>query len=216
MKIISAEFIKSATQPVHYPEGYLPEIAFIGRSNVGKSSMINRLVNRKHLVKTSSTPGCTRLINFFDINGQFRLVDLPGYGFARTSVSEKKAWKIMIETYLSGRTCLRCVVMIIDIRRDPDTKDRVMKDWLDQYDIPIVPVVTKADKLTIANQRNQAKLIADAFGFIRENMVVFSAKTSLGVEPAWAAISPWLSQPDSFDTQSPDGLTAEVQNESIS
>ncbi|HSO66996.1 MAG TPA: ribosome biogenesis GTP-binding protein YihA/YsxC [Desulfatirhabdiaceae bacterium] len=209
MKIISAEFIKSGTQPLHYPEGDLPEIAFIGRSNVGKSSMINRLVNQKHLVKTSSTPGCTRLINFFDINGRFRFVDLPGYGFARISISEKKAWRIMIETYLSGRPGLRCAVMIIDIRRDPDEKDRVMKDWLNRYGIPIIPVLTKADKLSSNNRHRQMNRIADALGFIRENIVVFSAKTTLGVDAAWAAISARL---DPSGTTSP-GMCADLAEE---
>jgi GTP-binding protein len=192
MKIVSALFNKSATHPAHYPGEEMPEIAFIGRSNVGKSSMINRLVNRKHLVKTSSTPGCTRLINFFDINGRFRFVDLPGYGYARISESEKKAWRFMIETYLLKRTCLRGVVLILDIRRNPDEKDRIMIDWLNQYQIPILPVLTKADKISASNRNLQAGRISKAFGFPLSEMIVFSARTALGLDPLWKRLAAFL------------------------
>lgn len=192
MKIVSALFNKSATHPAHYPGEEMPEIAFIGRSNVGKSSMINRLVNRKHLVKTSSTPGCTRLINFFDINGRFRFVDLPGYGYARISESEKKAWRFMIETYLLKRTCLRGVVLILDIRRNPDEKDRIMIDWLNQYQIPILPVLTKADKISASNRNLQAGRISNAFGFPLSEMIVFSARTALGLDPLWKRLAAFL------------------------
>ena len=125
MKIISAVFITSATKPSQYPPARLPEIAFAGRSNVGKSSLINTLVNRKRLVKTSSTPGRTRLINFFEINQQIGFVDLPGYGYARVPESVKKTWGPMIETYLSNRNTLKGVVVILDIRRTPRSVNSV-------------------------------------------------------------------------------------------
>src|SRR5512142_71420 len=134
--IKSTEFIKSATKPANYPVASLPEIAFAGRSNVGKSSLINVLVNRKNLVRTSSTPGRTQLINFFTVNGEFTLVDLPGYGFAKVPLSVKKGWGPMVETYLSTRENLRGVVLILDIRRVPGAEERQMLDWLRAYGIP--------------------------------------------------------------------------------
>ena len=130
MIIKSAEFVTSATKPSQYPKRALPEIAFAGRSNVGKSSLINTLVNRKHLVKTSSTPGRTQLINFFDINGRMGIVDLPGYGYAKVPVSVRKKWGPMIETYLSERETLRGVVVIMDIRRIPRQEELNLLAWL--------------------------------------------------------------------------------------
>lgn len=119
MKILSAEFIKSATAPPHYPEGVFPEVAFVGRSNVGKSSLINVLVGQKNLAKTSNTPGRTQLINFFLINHHYVFVDLPGYGFARVPEAVRRNWGPMVETYLKERPNLRLVILIMDIRRDP-------------------------------------------------------------------------------------------------
>ena len=132
----SAEFVTSAVKPSQYPLAILPEIAFAGRSNVGKSSLINTLVNRKRLVKTSSTPGRTQLINFFIINGSIGFVDLPGYGYAKVPKSVKKNWGPMIETYLSERKTLKGVVLIIDIRRIPRAEELNLIDWLDYYKIP--------------------------------------------------------------------------------
>ena len=135
MKITSAEFVTSATKPSQYPPEGLPEIAFAGRSNVGKSSLINVLVNRKRLVKTSSTPGRTQLVNFFDINDSINFVDLPGYGYAKVPASVRKKWGPMIETYLSGRNTLKGVVVIMDIRRTPREEEQNLIDWLGHYSI---------------------------------------------------------------------------------
>ncbi len=191
MIIRSAEFVKSAVKPAHYPEEDLPEIAFVGRSNVGKSSLINTILNRKNLVKTSSTPGRTQLINFFNINDAFMLVDLPGYGYARVPQSVTKTWGTMIETYLSTRKTLRGVVLLMDIRREPGPDEDGLIAWFKSYGIPAVYVITKADKFSnqqrIANHARCAK----SLGVDPSMLIAFSAKTRLGKEKVLAAIEPW-------------------------
>uniref|UniRef100_A0A7C4MKB9 Probable GTP-binding protein EngB n=1 Tax=Desulfatirhabdium butyrativorans TaxID=340467 RepID=A0A7C4MKB9_9BACT len=187
-RIVSARFEKSASRPEHYPPGDLPEIAFIGRSNVGKSSMINKLVNRRRLVKTSGKPGCTRLINFFTVNDSLRLVDLPGYGYAAVPDAERMRWKRMIETYLEKRSMLRGVVLIVDIRRDPDEKDLQMNAYLADRRIPALLALTKADKISASRRARQWARIESAFDRNNNEMVVFSAKTGLGVNDLWKRI----------------------------
>jgi GTP-binding protein len=186
--IKSTEFIKSAAKPGHYPPADFPEIAFAGRSNVGKSSLINVLVNRKNLVRTSSTPGRTQLINFFAVNGQFSLVDLPGYGYARVPLAVKKEWGPMMETYLSTRPNLRGVVLIFDIRRTPVAQDRQMIDWLRSYDIPPLLVVTKCDKVSRNERARQAAVIADSLGVERGELTFFSTITREGKDEIWTRI----------------------------
>ena len=188
MKIRSAEFVTSATKPSQYPPGDLPEIAFAGRSNVGKSSLINTLVNRKHLVKTSSTPGRTQLINFFNINDTVGFVDLPGYGYAKVPESIRKKWGPMIEAYLSKRDSLMAVVVIIDIRRTPGTEEHDLIHWLDYYHISRILVITKADKLSKNKQIKQVNTIIRALGMQKKDMILFSAKTRLGKDAVWEAI----------------------------
>ena len=188
MIIKSTEFIKSAAKPGHYPPADFPEIAFAGRSNVGKSSLINVLVNRKNLVRTSSTPGRTQLINFFAVNGQFSLVDLPGYGYARVPLAVKKEWGPMMETYLSTRPNLRGVVLIFDIRRTPVAQDRQMIDWLRSYDIPPLLVVTKCDKVSRNEKTRQAAVIADSLGVERGELTFFSTITREGKDEIWTRI----------------------------
>ncbi len=188
MIIKSTEFIKSAAKPAHYPPADFPEIAFAGRSNVGKSSLINVLVNRKNLVRTSSTPGRTQLINFFAVNGQFSLVDLPGYGYARVPLAVKKEWGPMMETYLSTRPNLRGVVLIFDIRRTPVAQDRQMIDWLRSYDIPPLLVVTKCDKVSRNERARQAAVIADSLGVERGELTFFSTITREGKDEIWTRI----------------------------
>ena len=147
MKIRSAEFILSASSPWQFPATTLPEIAFAGRSNVGKSTLINSLLNRKKLVKTSSTPGKTQLINFFKINDTFHFVDLPGYGFAKVPENVRQQWQRLIEAYLQERESLRNVVLIVDSRHGATTQDRQLKEWLDYYERPVLIVASKIDKL---------------------------------------------------------------------
>jgi len=188
MIIKSAEFVTSATRPSQYPPEGLPEIAFAGRSNVGKSSLINTLVNRKHLVKTSSTPGRTQLINFFDINSNLTFVDLPGYGYAKVPVSVRKKWGPMIETYLSTRRTLKGVVIIMDIRRLPREEEQNLIGWLAHFSIASIMVLTKTDKLSKTKIVKQQAAIIRALGVEKEDVILFSAKTRRGRDAAWDAI----------------------------
>ncbi len=185
MHVKSAEFIKSAVKPSHYPEAVLPEFAFVGRSNVGKSSLINTLVNRKRLVKTSSTPGRTQLINFFDINGTFTFVDLPGYGYAKVPKKVVKSWGDMIETFLSQRETLKGVVLLMDIRRTPKQDEVDLINWFDHYSIPAILVLTKADKFSKQKQTVHHKKCASALDLTPEDFITFSSKSRLGKDKLW-------------------------------
>ena len=194
MKITSAEFVKSAVWPNQFPPATMPEIAFVGRSNVGKSSLINALVGRKSLAKTSNTPGRTQLINFFTVNNSLFFVDLPGYGFAKVPRSVKKDWGDMIETYLRERQNLALVVFILDVRRDPSADDLSLRDWLDHYRIPYAAILTKADKLSNQQALGRKKLIEKAMGKgASGNTILFSAKTRKGSEELWQFIERHLS-----------------------
>lgn len=193
MKIISAEFIKSAVWPPQYPPATLPEIAFVGRSNVGKSSLINTLVGRKDLAKTSNTPGRTQLINFFSINETISFVDLPGYGFAKVSQSVKKNWGDMVEAYLKERQSLALVIFILDIRRNPSKDDLSLRDWFEDYRIPYLFVLTKTDKLSNNQAVNQqSKIEHDLHMKVGEKIILFSAKTKKGKDDIWHALEEHL------------------------
>jgi len=180
MKITSAEFITSAVRQTQYPQASLPEVAFAGRSNVGKSSLINTLVNKKHLVKTSSRPGRTQTLNFFLINRQFHFVDLPGYGYAEVLLKMRAEWKGMVEGYLSSRQSLKLVVIILDIRRVPASEDASLIRWLEGAGIPFLAVLTKADKVSKNMQRSQYRIIQDRLLLKKEEMILFSAVTHQG------------------------------------
>lgn len=147
MDFIDAKFLVTAVKPSQYPDTLVPEIAFVGRSNVGKSSLINCLTNRTKLARTSSTPGKTATINFYDIAGKYRLVDLPGYGYAKVSKGEQERWAKMIETYLSDRFNLVQVIQLVDARHKPTQDDIVMLDWIRSFGYNPVVVATKLDKL---------------------------------------------------------------------
>ncbi len=186
MKIISAQFIISAVSDKQYPSGVLPEIAFVGRSNVGKSSLINSLLNRKKLVKTSATPGKTQMINFFDVNNEFVFADLPGYGFAKVPKAVQKKWQALVEQYLTKRENLCVVVLIVDIRRKPTDLDLHMQEWLEESEVDYILVATKSDKLTQAEQSRQLKEIRKAFLDNTDNaLVAYSSKKDKGRKELW-------------------------------
>ena len=186
---MDVEFLVSAFKEAQYPPPDRPEIAFAGRSNVGKSSLINALVNRKKLARTSSTPGRTQAINFFRFGTTLYLVDLPGYGFARVPVRVKKSWQQMVETYLKARETLKAVVVIIDIRREPATGDMDLIHWLRHYQIHPIVVLTKADKVSRQKARTQKESIERKFSpILPEGPVIFSAKTRQGRDEIWERI----------------------------
>ena len=188
MHVKSAEFVTSAVKVDQYPPSDLPEVAFAGRSNVGKSSLINKLVNRKRLVKTSSTPGRTRLINFFQVNGALSLVDLPGYGYAKVPAAVKKQWGPMVEAYIAERSNLKGVVLLMDLRRTPREEELDLLAWLHHHRKPTILVLTKADKLSKTKRKKQRGLAADALGVDAGDFVLFSAKTGLGKDDLWPLI----------------------------
>jgi len=194
MKILSAEFVISAVGPKQFPQDGKPQIAIAGRSNVGKSSIINSLLHRKNLVKTSQTPGKTQLINFFIINGSFYFVDLPGYGYARVPHAVTDAWAPMIEGYLKNSTPLSAVVVLLDSRRTMDERDLRLIEWLRQYDIPVIYAMTKTDKLNRQGIELARRSMSAALGNA-ENMVLTSAKSGQGIKELWSAILKKLNEP---------------------
>jgi GTP-binding protein len=203
MIIKSANFVKSAVNLEHYPAPEWPEVAFAGRSNVGKSSVINTLLERRRLAKTSTTPGRTQLINFFLINENLSFVDLPGYGYAKVPPELRRSWGPMVEAYLSGRPVLKAVVLLMDLRRTPLTEELNFIDWLRQYGIAMIPVMTKCDKLSKTEQSKQRRKAAEVLGLSPDELILFSAKTRQGKEPLWDRISTLLGVPDA--TRRPEG-----------
>lgn len=190
--IRSAEFLKTAVHPHHYPAHDLPEVAFAGRSNVGKSSLINCLVHRKKLVRTSRTPGQTQTINFFRVNDAFCFVDLPGYGFARVPESIRATWRPMVESYLTGRMNLRGIVQIMDARHLPTPDDMKLWQWLRGRQIPAIPVLTKLDKLRRSDRHSHLEQAAETLGVPVETVLLFSAVTGEGRERLWEILFPWI------------------------
>lgn len=192
MKITSAELVISAAAPKQFPPTIVPEVAFAGRSNVGKSTLINSLLNRKSLVKTSSTPGKTQLINFFRINKNFHCVDLPGYGFAKVPEPIRRSWRALIEAYLSGREPLRGVVLIIDSRHGPTAEDVQLKQWLDASQRPVLVVANKVDKLKRNDLAKQSRLIQTKLG-LEQPPLSHSSIQKIGRRQIWSALRPWIS-----------------------
>ena len=190
MKIISAEFLTGAVSCRQYPDSGCPELAFVGRSNVGKSSLINSLLNRKKLVKTSQIPGKTQEINFFKVNNDFIFADLPGYGFAKVPQSVQKRWKKMIEDYLLKRKTLLAVVFIIDLRRNPSPLDINLQLWLENCEVEYILVGTKADKLSQSEFKKQVRKLNEAyFDNGKDELLIYSSKSSRGRKELWNKIT---------------------------
>ena len=189
MKFIDIKFLLSVHSLKQLPEPDLPEIAFAGRSNVGKSSLINTLVGRKGMVKVSGRPGKTQGLNFFDVAGSVYFVDLPGYGYAKVAKGMQDGWQKLITSYLEKRTTLRCVVVIMDIRHGAKVQDEQLITWLKQNNIPFLPVYTKADKLS-GNARNKNAAALDAGHTIQPSQrIIFSSKNGMGKDELERALA---------------------------
>ncbi|MFO7973970.1 MAG: ribosome biogenesis GTP-binding protein YihA/YsxC [Candidatus Hydrogenedentota bacterium] len=193
MKVHHADFVTSAVRPDQYPKDRRPEIAFVGRSNVGKSTLLNLLLNRRGLAKTSKKPGKTRLINFFDVNGEVYFVDLPGYGFARVSKKERMSWERSISQYITRREQLRLVMHLVDARHKPNDADRVLLDMLDEAQVPVLIVATKTDKLRARERKPALKQIRDELELDEDALIVFcSANSKEGLRDLWDVIDDCL------------------------
>ncbi len=193
MKVDQASFLKSAMNPDQYPRDGRPEFAFVGRSNVGKSSLLNTLLGRKGLAKTSATPGKTQTINFFDVNGRIYFVDLPGYGYAKVPKAVQQQWGVVMTGYLRGRDPLRLVVQLVDARHAPTEKDADMLRLLDQSEKPTLVVATKIDKLARNARRGAIATIREKLDLPEDALVVpFSAVTREGAKEIWSILDDLL------------------------
>ena len=191
MKITEACFVKSVYHLHDLPNPVLPEFAFSGRSNVGKSSLINTLLNRRGFAKTSATPGRTQSINFMEINRTFCFVDLPGYGYANVPLSVRKKWLPLIEGYLKNRPTLCLVIIIGDVRREPQEEELLYAEWLKQHGIPLMVVLTKIDKVTKQQQMKSLRLWKNRLG-IEGDIILFSAATGEGKDRVWKHINHFI------------------------
>lgn len=193
MKVNKTEIVISAVSKAQYPKTNFPEIALAGRSNVGKSSFINRLIDRKNLVRTSSKPGKTRTLNFYNINDSFYFVDVPGYGYAKVSKQERNKWGKMMEEYFETRKQLRAVVLIVDIRHQPTREDMQMYEYVTYLEIPLIIVATKLDKIAKTKQTQQIKQIKQAFGDnVKSPIIPFSAETAVNKDVIWREIEKYV------------------------
>ncbi|EEA7571359.1 YihA family ribosome biogenesis GTP-binding protein [Listeria monocytogenes] len=189
MDVNNVELIISAVRPEQYPETDLPEYALAGRSNVGKSSFINTMIRRKSMARISQKPGKTQTLNFYKIEEALFFVDVPGYGFAKVSKTEREKWGVMIETYITSREQLRGVIQIVDLRHKPTEADRMMYEFLKYYDIPVIVVATKADKIPRSKWQKNAKIVRETLDFDPDDkFVLFSSETKMGKDEAWQFI----------------------------
>ena len=178
-----------AVKKEQYPQTGMPEVAFAGKSNVGKSSLINCMINRKALARTSQNPGKTRTINFYNVEDKLYFVDLPGYGYAKAPKSEQQKWGKMIEGYLLKREELKAIIMLVDIRHEPGENDLMMYDWLKHYGHNIIIVATKSDKLKRSQLDKHKKMLKNAFGIEKDDILLpFSSETRSGKEELWEII----------------------------
>lgn len=189
MKIRKVELESVAAKPIQYPEEGLTEIALAGRSNVGKSSLINTLINRNNFARTSGQPGKTQTINFYNINGEFRIVDLPGYGYAKVSMTERQRWADMIEKYLTTRESLKEVVLLLDIRHEPGEHDKMMYDWIKSFGYKGYIIATKADKISKGQWQKHTSIIKKSLEVASTDLIIpFSAAKKLNVDKVWGTI----------------------------
>ncbi|QFT90092.1 putative GTP-binding protein EngB [Bacillus sp. THAF10] len=189
MKVTQADIVISAVKPEQYPSELLPEFALAGRSNVGKSSFINKMINRKNLARTSSKPGKTQTLNFYLINEMMHFVDVPGYGFAKVPKSERDAWGRMMETYLTSRNQLRAVLQIVDLRHPPSKDDVTMYHYLKHYDLPVIVIATKADKIPKGKWQKHLKVVRETLEMEKEDEVIlFSSETGQGKDEVWGIL----------------------------
>ncbi|OAT82220.1 ribosome biogenesis GTP-binding protein YihA/YsxC [Desulfotomaculum copahuensis] len=192
MNTVSAEFVISVASLSQCPAGGLPEVALAGRSNVGKSSLLNRLVNRRGLARTSNTPGRTQMLNYFLINQSFYLVDLPGYGYAKVPEKMRAGWGRLIQSYLEKRRELRGVIQIVDLRHPPTAQDVQLHEWLKYHRLPTAVVATKADKLSRSQGQKNLQVVRRVLCLDEnEPLVMFSAQTGQGKEEVWQVIEQW-------------------------
>jgi GTP-binding protein len=193
MKITNAEIVISAVSKKQYPDDGLPEIALAGRSNVGKSSLINKLINRKNLARTSSKPGKTQTLNFYKMNETFYFVDVPGYGYAKVSKKEREKWGVMMEEYFETRSTLQAVLLITDIRHDPTEDDLQMYDFLKYYELPVIIVATKLDKVGKSKRTAHIQRASNAFQIEKGDVLLpFSSETGEGKDEAWRLLKPFF------------------------
>ena len=193
MKITQAEIMTSAVNEKQYPKGTLPEIALAGRSNVGKSSFINRMIQRRHLVRTSSKPGKTQTLNFYKLNDAFVFVDVPGYGYAKTPKKEREKWGMMMETYFETRENLTVVVLITDMRHQPTQDDIQMYHYLKHYELPVVVIATKLDKVKKSQHASFLKRTEKALNLQPDDdLIPFSAETGAGKDRAWRVLKQYI------------------------
>ena len=189
MRITSAEFVTSAVYPGQYPRKPLPELALVGRSNVGKSSLLNVMMQRKGLARTSSDPGKTRLLNFYEVNGTLRFVDLPGYGYAKVPESVRRTWKGMIEKYMVREGFLTAVLHILDARHAPSVNDLMVRDFIADMPYQLITVITKMDKLKKSQRERQVQLIENTLQ-LQEPPIRFSSVKGEGRRELWQLIQP--------------------------
>lgn len=189
MKVNQAEFVISAVGPSQYPEDALPEIALAGRSNVGKSSLINCLISRKNLARTSSQPGKTQTLNYYKVNQDLYFVDLPGYGYAKVSKTKREQWGKFIESYLMNRETLRLVMQLVDLRHPPSKDDQAMYEWLRHHDVPVLVVATKADKIPKSQWPKHLKIVRETLGMDKGvQPLMFSSELGLGKDELWGIL----------------------------
>lgn len=200
MKITKSDLHAIAVEPKQYPKDDLPEIAFAGRSNVGKSSFINSMINRTNLARTSGKPGKTRTINFYIINESFRFVDLPGYGYAQVSKTERKKWGEIIDKYLVKRDNLREVILIVDIRHEPSDQDLMMYNWIKSFGYKGIVLATKCDKISKGNYAKQVKIVRSKLGVKDSNLIIpYSAEKKTNKDEVWKIFQDILRQDKNND-----------------